>query len=180
MTSINNLIRTQNYRRLAAQLEAKSSRISELERQLTASKQISTTSAEKAAAYDVLADSLGLINKVHELNAFSEPMEQEPAPGDAFFDNKMHQKVLQVKSIDMTPVDGEENKFAVTAELETEEKIFDKDGKQLCTFKSLKLGVATIEGGTYKYGDLKEVTTFKSEYENYYADEWDYVFQNLD
>ena len=174
MTSINNLVRTQNYRRLAAQLEARNSRINELERQLATSEQTSVSAAEKATAFNILAESLGIINKVHELNAFSDPLGQDAEPFDAFFDNKLHQKVLKVKSISCAPVEGEENKLSITAELAAEEKIFNANGKQLCTFKTLNLGTATLGEGEYKYGDLKEFSAgIVAEYDDYFVDNFD-------
>ena len=174
MASINNLVRTQNYRRLAAQLETRNSRIAELERELATSKKTSDISAEKASAFDILADSLELVNKVHELNAFSDPIGQDVEPPEVFFDNKMHQKVLKVSEISLAPVDGEDNKFSISAELAAEEKIFDASGKQICTFKSLKLGVATLGEGAYKYGDLKEFADgITSEYETYFSDNFE-------
>ena len=171
MASLNNLVRTQNYRRLAAQLETKTSQLMELERELANAKTASTAATEKATAYNILADSLGIVNKIHQMNALSEPIEQDAKPEQVLFDNKMQQKVLQIKSVTLTPNVNDETKFSVSAELANEEKIFDGEGKELCTFKTLNLGVVTISGSEeYKYGDLKEIATFTSVNENYFVD----------
>lgn len=162
--SINNLVRTQNYKRIAAELESKRSQVSELQQKLASSKSEAESASSKAAAFDVIADSVGLINKIHNFEALSEPMTESPA--SVFFDNEMNKKILNVKSLTLTPLD-EENKYALSATLETEEKIYDGTGKLLCTFNEIKLGTGTINpsSGTNKYGDVKEYTSMTFNYE---------------
>ena len=162
--SINNLVRTQNYKRTVAELESKRAQVSELQQKLAASKTEAESASTKAAAFDVIAESVGLINKIHEFEALSEPMDELPA--SVFFDNEMNKKILNVKSLTLTPLD-EENKYALTATLETEEKIYDSVGKLLCTFKEIKLGTGTIDpaDGTDKYGDVKEYSKMVFDYE---------------
>ena len=162
--SINNLVRTQNYKRIVAELESKRAQVSELQQKLVSSKTEASSASTKAAAFDVIAETVGLINRIHDFEALSEPM--DVLPSSVFFDNDMNKKILNVKSLTLTPLD-EENKFALMATLETEEKIYDGTGKLLCTFNEIKLGTGTIDpsSGTEKYGDVKEYSTMKFYYE---------------
>lgn len=162
--SINNLVRTQNYKRIVAELESKRAQVSELQQKLTASKSEVESTTTKAAAFDIIAESVGLINKIHEFEALSEPMNE--LPESVFFDNEMNKKILNVKSLTLTPLD-EENKYALTATLENEEKIYDGTGKLLCSFNEINLGVGTIDpaDGTDKYGDVKEYSKMVFDYE---------------
>ena len=165
--SINNLVRTQNYKRLASELESKRAQVSELQQKLSASKSSAESATTKAAAFDIIAESVGLINKIHDFEALSEPM--DTLPESVFFDNEMNKKILNVKSLTITPLD-EENMYALTATLESEEKIYDGAGKLLCTFHEIELGTGRIDpaNGTDKYGDVKEYSkmTFDYEYMN--------------
>ena len=166
--SINNLVRTQNYKRTVAELESKRAQVSELQQKLAESKTTAESASTKAAAFDVMAESVGLINMVHQIEALSEPMDE--CPSSVFFDNGMNKKILYVKSLTLTPLD-EENKYAAAATLETEEKIYDGAGKVLCTFNEIKLGTATLDPEHLednKYGDVTEYTkVLEFDYDEY-------------
>lgn len=153
MASLNNVVRTQNYKRLAAELESKRSRVSELEQKVAATEQEATENATKAEAFDVVADAIGLKNIVHKLIIYTE-LETPLAQGlSVMFDNKMTSKLLKIKSFTITE---EGDKYRISGELANEEKIFDNTGKEVCAISTFELGTSTNEVGglATSYGDV--------------------------
>lgn len=150
MASLNNVVRTQNYKRLAAELESKRSRVSELEQQNASLQKELEANAGKTEAFEILAEAVKLQTQIINLSILSEPFESE-LPGTLHFDNKMDTKVLKLKSITITNGDN----YELNGELETEEKIYDETGKEVCSIKSFKLGSGTKPSEESEtYGDV--------------------------
>ena len=159
MAQINDLVRTQNYKRLVAQLETKQSQISELQRELLAVKAKAGSTTEKAVAFDVVAEKLKIVNE-YDLVSYVIPIGKNITSNVCFLDNKSNSKMMKFESFNVSPTETE-NVYHITGKLAAAENVYDAQGNKLATFQELDFGNATITlpadpGATAEFGDTTQ------------------------
>ena len=125
--SINNQIRTRNYKLTLAQLESSKARINELEAEVQQLQQ----DGEKAEAYELLADAVGLKNTLNKLVFFKEITEEV----DPYFDTKTNSKLLNVKSISATKNETN-NKIKIKVEMDADVPVYNASGLLIDTIQA--------------------------------------------
>lgn len=150
MASINNSIRTRNYKLTVAQLESAQSRISDLEGEVSGLQ----ANAEKATGFDLLAEKDGIKNTFAVLDFYSEISKNETVA----FDNKADNKVLNVTSI-VVKQGKTTGKVIPVLKLAKPECIYNGSGVELCKFEDVEFGeielnAVTTSGSEWSCGDL--------------------------
>ena len=122
--SINNLVRTHNYKLTMAQLDAAKARINELESEV----QKSAGAEEKASAFDLLAKKY-LTTEVETLKAPVEISDSLDKPDNIVFDieNELKKVNAVVKSVELEPAD---DKYNVIVKLSKVQNIFNLETKK--------------------------------------------------
>lgn len=167
MAQINNIVRTQNYKRTYNELESAKTRISELEAEVKALKSGKEATEAAAAAFEIVADAIKLQNDVSDVLSYfpvGDSFETDPGVQDLYFDNGFNKKLLKIKSVVCEPVDG---KIQFTVNLDKAEDLCDKNGKVLKTVQALQCGTLNaFTPADKEFGDVAECTSFKATIEN--------------
>lgn len=155
--SLNNFVRTQNYRLTISQLNSANSRISELESQVQGLQQLE----DKAEGFELLAEKDGLKNTVKTLKVYVEiGATAEVSP---VFDNKSTTKAIKLSGISFKE-GSEADKFVPVVKFEDTQTVSTAAGVELCQLREVEfdeVSVVPASSDSWECGDLVKCENIK-------------------